>query len=142
MQIVTTSQIVETLLTKGEVVLPDFGEGNRIKIQQHMYQAKKQLAKQGMGVMPEYDGYFIRSYKLLSANHKPSHASMTCKQVMQSSVNLNDKSAIYKVIHSKIVKMNSKRILESELKGFNNREVLQSVLTDLGYRKYRGVWQK
>lgn len=41
MQIVTTSQIVETLLTKGELVLPDFGEGNRIKIQQHMYQAKK-----------------------------------------------------------------------------------------------------
>lgn len=62
MQTVTTSQIVETLLTKGELVLPDFGEGNRI--------------------------------------------------------------------------------LESELKGFNNREVLQSVLTDLGYRKYRGVWQK
>lgn len=61
MQVVTTSLIVETLLTKGEVVLPDFGEGNRIKIQQHMYQAKKQLAKQGMGVMPEYDGYFIRS---------------------------------------------------------------------------------
>ena len=86
MQVVTTSLIVETLLTKGEVVLPDFGEGNRI--------------------------------------------------------NLNDKSAIYKVIHSKIVKMNSKRILESELKGFNNREVLQSVLTDLGYRKYRGEWQK
>ena len=142
MQTVTTSQIVETLLTKGELVLPDFGEGNRIKIQQHMYQAKKQLAKQGMGVMPEYDGYFIKSYKLLSANHKPSHASTTCKQVMQSSVNLNDKSAIYKFIHSKIVKMNSKRILESELKGFNNREVLQSVLTDLGYRKYRGVWQK
>lgn len=53
MQIVTTSQIVETLLTKGELVLPDFGEGNRIKIQQHMYQAKKHLAKQGMGVMPE-----------------------------------------------------------------------------------------
>ena len=41
MQVVTTSQIVETLLTKGELVLPDFGEGNRIKIQQHMYQAKK-----------------------------------------------------------------------------------------------------
>ena len=45
MQVVTTSQIVETLLTKGELVLPDFGEGNRIKIQQRMYQAKKQLAK-------------------------------------------------------------------------------------------------
>ena len=56
MQVVTTSLIVETLLTKGEVVLPDFGEGNRIKIQQHMHHAKKHLAKQGMGVMPEYDG--------------------------------------------------------------------------------------
>lgn len=53
MQTVTTSQIVETLLTKGELVLPDFGEGNRIKIQQHMYHAKKHLAKQGMSVMPE-----------------------------------------------------------------------------------------
>ena len=41
MQVVTTSQIVETLLTKGELVLPDFGEGNRIKIQQHMHHAKK-----------------------------------------------------------------------------------------------------
>ncbi|MBR7540394.1 hypothetical protein KC221_29855, partial [Mycobacterium tuberculosis] len=78
--------------------------GPPLKLAQHFYQAKKQLAKQGMGVMPEYDGYFIRSYKLLSANHKPSHSSTTCKQVMQSSVNLNDKSAIYKVIHSKIVK--------------------------------------
>ena len=142
MQVVTTSLIVETLLTKGEVVLPDFGEGDRIKIQKHIHQAKKQLAKQGMGVMPEYDGYFIRSYKLLSANHKPSHASTTCKQVMQSSVNLNDKSAIYKVIHSKIVKMDSKRILESELKCLNNREVLKNVLIDLGYRKYKGIWQK
>ena len=142
MQIVTTSQIVETLLTKGELVLTDFGEGNRIKIQQHMHQAKKQLAKQGMGVMPEYDGYFIRSYKLLSANHKPSHASTTCKQVMQSSVNLNDKSAIYKVVHKKVVAMNSNRLLESELKCFNNREVLKNVLIDLGYRKYKGIWQK
>ena len=52
MQVVTTSLIVETLLTKGEVVLPDFGEGDRIKIQKHMHQAKKHLAKKGMGVMP------------------------------------------------------------------------------------------
>lgn len=43
MQVVTTSQIVETLLTKGELVLPDFGEGNRIKIQQHMTRQKNNL---------------------------------------------------------------------------------------------------
>ena len=49
MQVVTTSLIAETLLTKGEVVLPDFGEGDRIKIQQHMHQAKNTLRNKVWG---------------------------------------------------------------------------------------------
>lgn len=142
MQVVTTSLIVETLLTKGEVVLPDFGEGDRIKIQQHMHQAKKQLAKQGMGVMPEYDGYFIRSYKLLSADSKSAKPKNKETAVIKPSANLENKPAIYKVVHKKVVAMNSNRLLESELKCFNNREVLKNVLIDLGYRKYKGIWQK
>lgn len=45
MQVVTINQIVETLLDKGELVLPEFGEGNRIQIQQYLYQAKKTIGQ-------------------------------------------------------------------------------------------------
>ena len=63
MKKVSRQEIVNTLLTDGEIVLDNYDSSQRIQIQQYMFFAKKDLRKQGYTVEPVYVDATIYSYE-------------------------------------------------------------------------------
>ena len=55
MKKVSRQEIVNTLLTHGQIVLDNYDSSQRIQIQQYMFFAKKDLRKQGYTVEPVYE---------------------------------------------------------------------------------------
>ena len=147
---VSRQEIVNTLLTDGEIVLDNYDSSQRIQIQQYMFAAKKDLKKQGYTVEPVYGGATIYSYERVKIGQESTVRRI--KQVdiktppMPPRIDISQKSAAYRLVYQKAQKhLNpaKSKISIHTFSDVHNQSLLKQVLKDLGWRQGDScMWSK
>ena len=149
MKKVSRQEIVNTLLTDGQIVLDNYDSSQRIQIQQYMFVAKKDLKKQGYTVEPVYGGATIYSYERVKICQEP-----TVRRIKQADaqtltlpqIDVSQKSAAYRSVYKKAQKHlnpDKSKISIHTFSDINNQSLLKQVLKDLGWRQGDScMWSK
>lgn len=150
MKKVSRQEIVNKLLTDGEIVLDNYDSSQRIQIQQYMFVAKKDLKKQGYTVEPVYVDATIYSYERVKIGQESNVRRI--KQVdiktppMPPRIDISQKSAAYRSVYQKAQKHLSpakSKISIHTFSDINNQSLLKQVLKDLGWRQGDScMWSK
>ena len=107
MKKVSRQEIVNTLLTDGQIVLDNYDSSQRIQIQQYMFFAKKDLRKQGYTVEPVYVDTTIYSYERIKIGQESNVRrikQVDIKTSMQPRIDVSQKSAAYRSVYKKAQK--------------------------------------
>ena len=149
MKKVSKQEIVNTLLTDGQIVLDNYDTSQRIQIQQYMFFAKKDLRKQGYTVEPVYVDATIYSYERVKIGQESNVRRI--KQVdnktqMLPQIDVSQKSAAYRSVYKKAQKhLNpaKSKISIHTFSDVHNQSLLKQVLKDLGWRQGDScMWSK
>ena len=147
MEKVSRQEIVNTLLTDGQIVLDNYDSSQRIQIQQYMFFAKKDLRKQGYTVEPVYVDTTVYSYERVKIGQESNVRRI--KQVdikMPPQIDVSQKSAAYRSVYKKAQKhLNpaKSKISIHTFSDINNQSLLKQVLKDLGWRQGDScMWSK
>lgn len=147
MKKVSRQEIVNTLLTDGQIVLDNYDSSQRIQIQQYMFFAKKDLRKQGYTVEPVYVDTTVYSYERIKIGQESNVRRI--KQVdikMPPQIDVSQKSAAYRQVYKKAQKhLNpaKSKISIHTFSDINNQSLLKQVLKDLGWRQGDScIWSK
>ena len=149
MKKVSRQEIVNTLLTDGEIVLDNYDSSQRIQIQQYMFVAKKDLRKQGYTVEPVYVDATIYSYERVKIGQESTVRrikQVDIKPPTPSRIDISQKSAAYRSVYQKAQKhLNpaKSKISIHTFSDINNQSLLKQVLKDLGWRQGDScMWSK
>ena len=149
MKKVSRQEIVNTLLTDGEVVLDNYDSSQRIQIQQYMFVAKKDLKKQGYTVEPVYVDSTIYSYERVKIGQESNIRrikQVDIKTPMLPRIDISQKSAAYRSVYKKAQKhLNpaKSKISIHTFSDVHNQSLLKQVLKDLGWRQGDScMWSK
>ena len=149
MKKVSRQEIVNTLLTDGEIVLDNYDSSQRIQIQQYMFVAKKDLKKQGYTVEPVYVDSTIYSYKRVKIGQESNIRrikQVDIKTPMLPRIDISQKSAAYRSVYKKAQKhLNpaKSKISIHTFSDVHNQSLLKQVLKDLGWRQGDScMWSK
>lgn len=149
MKKVSRQEIVNTLLTDGEIVLDNYDSSQRIQIQQYMFVAKKDLKKQGYTVEPVYGDATIYSYERVKIGQESTVRrikQVDVKPPMPPRIDISQKSAAYRSVYQKAQKhLNpaKSKISIHTFSDINNQSLLKQVLKDLGWRQGDScMWSK
>lgn len=150
MKKVSRQEIVNTLVTDGEIVLDNYDSSQRVQIQQYMFVAKKDLRKQGYTVEPVYVDATIYSYERVKIGQESTVRRI--KQVdiktppMPPRIDVSQKSAAYRQVYKKAQKhLNpaKNKISIHTFSDVHNQSLLKQVLKDLGWRQGDScMWSK
>ncbi len=134
-------EIVNTLLTDGQIVLDNYDSSQRIQIQQYMFFAKKDLKKQGYTVEPVYVDSTIYSYERVKIGQESNIRrikQVDIKTPMLPRIDISQKSAAYRSVYQKAQKhLNpaKSKISIHTYSDVHNQSLLKQVLKDLGWRQ-------
>ena len=149
MKKVSRQEIVNTLLTDGEIVLDNYDSSQRIQIQQYMFVAKKDLKKQGYTVEPVYVDSTIYSYERVKIGQESNIRrikQVDIKTPMLPRIDISQKSAAYRSVYKKAQKhLNpaKSKISIHTFSDVHNQSLLKQVLKDLGWRQGDScMWSK
>ena len=149
MKKVSRQEIVNTLLTDGEIVLDNYDSSQRIQIQQYMFVAKKDLKKQGYTVEPVYVDSTIYSYERVKIGQESNIRrikQVDIKTPMLPRIDISQKSAAYRSVYKKAQKHLNPAISKISIHTFSdvhNQSLLKQVLKDLGWRQGDScIWSK
>ena len=149
MKKVSRQEIVNTLLTDGEIVLDNYDSSQRIQIQQYMFVAKKDLKKQGYTVEPVYVDSTIYSYERVKIGQESNIRrikQVDIKTPMLPRIDISQKSAAYRSVYQKAQKhLNpaKSKISIHTFSDVHNQSLLKQVLKDLGWRQGDScMWSK
>ena len=149
MKKVSRQEIVNTLLTDGEIILDNYDSSQRIQIQQYMFVAKKDLKKQGYTVEPVYVDATIYSYERVKIGQESNVRrikQVDIKPPMPPRIDISQKSAAYRSVYKKAQKhLNpaKSKISIHTFSDINNQSLLKQVLKDLGWRQGDScMWSK
>ena len=149
MKKVSRQEIVNTLLTDGEIVLDNYDSSQRIQIQQYMFVAKKDLKKQGYTVEPVYVDSTIYSYERVKIGQESNIRrikQVDIKTPMLPRIDISQKSAAYRSVYQKAQKhLNpaKSKISIHTFSDVHNQSLLKQVLKDLGWRQGDScIWSK
>ena len=149
MKKVSRQEIVNTLLTDGQIVLDNYDSSQRIQIQQYMFVAKKDLKKQGYTVEPVYGGATIYSYERVRIGQESNVRrikQVDIKTPMLLRIDISQKSAAYRSVYKKAQKhLNpaKSKISIHTFSDVHNQSLLKQVLKDLGWRQGDScMWSK
>ncbi len=142
-------EIVNTLLTDGQIVLDNYDSSQRIQIQQYMFFAKKDLKKQGYTVEPVYVDSTIYSYERVKIGQESNIRrikQVDIKTPMLPRIDISQKSAAYRSVYQKAQKhLNpaKSKISIHTFSDVHNQSLLKQVLKDLGWRQGDScMWSK
>ena len=149
MKKVSRQEIVNTLLTDGQIVLDHYDTSQRIQIQQYMFFAKKDLKKQGYTVEPVYVDSTIYSYERVKIGQESNIRrikQVDIKTPMLPRIDISQKSAAYRSVYQKAQKhLNpaKSKISIHTFSDVHNQSLLKQVLKDLGWRQGDScMWSK
>ncbi len=149
MKKVSRQEIVNTLLTDGQIVLDNYDSSQRIQIQQYMFFAKKDLKKQGYTVEPVYVDSTIYSYERVKIGQESNIRrikQVDIKTPMLPRIDISQKSAAYRSVYQKAQKhLNpaKSKISIHTFSDVHNQSLLKQVLKDLGWRQGDScMWSK
>ena len=149
MKKVSRQEIVNTLLTDGEIVLDNYDSSQRIQIQQYIFVAKKDLKKQGCTVEPVYVDSTIYSYERVKIGQESNIRrikQVDIKTPMLPRIDISQKSAAYRSVYQKAQKhLNpaKSKISIHTFSDVHNQSLLKQVLKDLGWRQGDScMWSK
>ena len=149
MKKVSRQEIVNTLLTDGQIVLDNYDSSQRIQIQQYMFFAKKDLRKQGYTVEPVYVDTTVYSYERIKIGQESNVRrikQVDIKTSMLPQIDVSQKSAAYRSVYKKAQKhLNpaKSKISIHTFSDINNQSLLKQVLKDLGWRQGDScMWSK
>ena len=149
MKKVSRQEIVNTLLTDGEIVLDNYDSSQRIQIQQYIFVAKKDLKKQGYTVEPVYVDSTIYSYERVKIGQESNIRrikQVDIKTPMLPRIDISQKSAAYRSVYQKAQKhLNpaKSKISIHTFSDVHNQSLLKQVLKDLGWRQGDScMWSK
>ena len=149
MKKVSRQEIVNTLLTDGEIVLDNYDSSQRIQIQQYMFVAKKDLKKQGYTVEPVYVDSTIYSYERVKIGQESNIRrikQVDIKTPMLPRIDISQKSAAYRSVYQKAQKHLNPAKSKISIRTFSdvhNQSLLKQVLKDLGWRQGDScMWSK
>ena len=151
MKKVSRQEIVNTLLTDGEIVLDNYDSSQRIQIQQYMFVAKKDLKKQGYTVEPVYVDATIYSYERVKIGQESTvrrikQVDIKTPPMPTPRIDISQKSAAYRSVYKKAQKhLNpaKSKISIHTFSDINNQSLLKQVLKDLGWRQGDScMWSK
>ena len=149
MKKVSRQEIVNTLLTDGQIVLDNYDSSQRIQIQQYMFFAKKDLRKQGYTVEPVYVDTTVYSYERIKIGQESNVRrikQVDIKTSMQPRIDVSQKSAAYRSVYKKAQKhLNpaKSKISIHTFSDVHNQSLLKQVLKDLGWRQGDScMWSK
>ena len=149
MKKVSRQEIVNTLLTDGQIVLDNYDSSQRIQIQQYIFVAKKDLKKQGYTVEPVYVDSTIYSYERVKIGQESNIRrikQVDIKTPMLLRIDISQKSAAYRSVYQKAQKhLNpaKSKISIHTFSDVHNQSLLKQVLKDLGWRQGDScMWSK
>ena len=149
MKKVSRQEIVNTLLTDGQIVLDNYDSSQRIQIQQYMFFAKKDLKKQGYTVEPVYVDSTIYSYERVKIGQESNIRrikQVDIKTPMLPRIDISQKSAAYRSVYKKAQKHSNPDKIKISIHTFSdvhNQSLLKQVLKDLGWRQGDScMWSK
>ena len=149
MKKVSRQEIVNTLLTDGEIVLDNYDSSQRIQIQQYMFVAKKDLKKQGYTVEPVYVDTTVYSYERVKIGQESNIRRIKqadAQTLMLPQIDVSQKSAAYRSVYKKAQKhLNpaKSKISIHTFSDVHNQSLLKQVLKDLGFRQGDScMWSK
>ena len=149
MKKVSRQEIVNTLLTDGQIVLDNYDSSQRIQIQQYMFFAKKDLKKQGYTVEPVYEDTTVYSYERVKIGQDSKvkrFKQADAQTLMLPQIDVSQKSAVYRSVYKKAQKhLNpaKSKISIHTFSDINNQSLLKQVLKDLGWRQGDScMWSK
>ena len=151
MKKVSRQEIVNTLLTDGEIILDNYDSSQRIQIQQYMFVAKKDLKKQGYTVEPVYVDATIYSYERVKIGQESTvrrikQVDIKTPPMPTPRIDISQKSAAYRSVYQKAQKhLNpaKSKISIHTFSDINNQSLLKQVLKDLGWRQGDScMWSK
>ena len=149
MKKVSRQEIVNTLLTDGQLVLDNYDSSQRIQIQQYMFFAKKDLKKQGYTVEPVYEDTTVYSYERVKIGQDSKvkrFKQADAQTLMLPQIDVSQKSAAYRSVYKKAQKhLNpaKSKISIHTFSDINNQSLLKQVLKDLGWRQGEAcTWSK
>ena len=149
MKKVSRQEIVNTLLTNGEIVLDHYDPSQRVQIQQYVFVAKKDLRKQGYTVEPVYVDATVYSYELVKIGQESNVRrikQVDAQTLMLPQIDVSQKSAAYRSVYKKAQKhLNpaKSKISIHTFSDIHNQSLLKQVLKDLGWRQGDScMWSK
>ena len=149
MKKVSRQEIVNTLLTDGQIVLDNYDSSQRIQIQQYMFFAKKDLKKQGYTVEPVYEDTTVYSYERVKIGQESNIRrikQVDIKTPMLPRIDISQKSAAYRSVYKKAQKHlnpDKSKISIHTFSDVHNQSLLKQVLKDLGWRQGDScMWSK